>query len=131
MTAALLQKAIYDALIADGTVSGLVSSRIYDRVPPSVVFPYVRIGEDQLVDDSTSCFSAFEIFSTVHVFSRAVGRIEAKALLAACRDALAVSLTIAGHTVKAGDFVASRVLDDPDGLTAHGVLDLRYLIELD
>jgi hypothetical protein len=130
MTAALLQKAIYDALIAASPVSALVGARIYDRVPPSVVFPFIRIGEDQLVDDSTSCFTGFEIFSTVHVFSRAVGRVEAKNILEAARDALAVSLALAGHTVKAADFVSSRVLDDPDGLTAHGILELRYLIEV-
>ena len=40
-----IQKAVYDLLIADNTVKGLVGSRVYDAPPPNPVLPYVVIGD--------------------------------------------------------------------------------------
>jgi hypothetical protein len=126
----LMQGAIYSALTNDAPVTALVGGRVHDAVPAKPVFPYVRIGEDQCIDASDACLGGFEIIVKVHVFSRAVGRVETKTILAACRDALNVALTLAGHTVKVSEFLTTRVLDDPDGLTRHGVLELRYVIEV-
>lgn len=125
-----LQKAEVAALRASTALSVLTGgvARIFDHVPDEVAFPYVRIGEHQEVDDSTTADRGFEVYSTVHTWSRASGRVEVKALNAAVRDALDAPLTLTGFRLVSRDFVDARVMDDPDGLTKHGVVTLRYLI---
>jgi hypothetical protein len=43
-----LQKAVVARLKADAGVTALVGQRIYDRVPPDAVFPYVSLGRSKL-----------------------------------------------------------------------------------
>lgn len=126
-----IQKAVYATLAANAGVKALIGdpARVYDRVPDNFAFPYVTIGDDQIIDDSNSCADAFEVFCSVHVWSRAVGRIEAKTIGAAVREALDSQLSITGFTVAEWRAQPARYFVEPDGLTTHGVLVFRYLID--
>lgn len=110
-----------------------VSGRVYDRAPDNVVFPYIEIGDIQTVDDGADCLDSTEIFVTLHVWSRASNaRVECSTLNAACRAALhkwRPDLTAAGYRVVEHMHQDTRTLDDPDGITAHGVLTFRALID--
>jgi hypothetical protein len=121
-----LQQAIYAALIAADITGG----RVYDRPPDNPEFPYTTIGDEQVIDDSNSCDAAWEVFDDVHVWSRpATGsKVELKAAVAAVVDALAVELDLDGFIVAAGMLDGSRTLRDPDGLTEHAIVTLRYLV---
>lgn len=122
-----LQQAIYAALVA-GSIAG---GRIYDRVPASAAFPYVTIGDEQVIDDGSACMDEWEVISDVHVWSRpAIGsKLEAKALIAQIVPLLATTLTVAGFRTVVGDLQSSRIFRDPDGLTEHGALSFRYMID--
>jgi len=138
--AAPLQKAVYSTLRDDAAVVAALNgeARIYDRVPPQAspagaksgaAFPYVTIGDDQVVDDSTDCGDAYELFVTVHIWSRDVGKVASKLLASAIRAALDVPLAIDGFVVVVHEFNDARFFREPDGLTEHGVLTFRYLVD--
>lgn len=124
-----LQKAVFDAL--DEALDG--SAGVYDRVPtngagkPTASFPYVTIGEDQIVSDADQCHDACTAFATVHVWSRAVGKVEAKGLMATVCSTLDALLEIDGFEVIAhGVDDGPRHMADLDGLTSHSVVTFRY-----
>jgi len=122
-----LQQAIYAALVA-GSIAG---GRIYDRVPAGAMFPYVTIGDEQVLDDGSECMDAWEVISDVHVWSRPDGgsKLELKALVAEIVPRLATTLTVSGFRTVVGDMQTVRSFRDPDGLTEHAVLSFRFLID--
>ncbi len=124
-----VQKAYVARLKAE--VSG-VSSRVYDRVPQSVAFPFIQLGEFQTVEDGAECIDSKEVFVTVHVWSRAVGSVEARTLNSAVEEALHEWIP----DLEADGFLCiehmhrdTRTMLDPDGITSHGVLNFRLLID--
>jgi hypothetical protein len=79
-----LQKAIVGALMADTDVKAVVSDRIYDRIPRNQAtgaitaeFPFIGLGDTQLLPELAECTDAAETSITIHCYSRAVGFPEA------------------------------------------------------
>lgn len=124
-----LQKAVHDALVAAlGAGVG-----VYDDVPldeqgrVKAKFPYVRIGEDQILSDADQCHDPSTAYCTIHVWSRLPGKVEAKTIMAQACLALDVKLIvegfeIIGHRVDTGP----HHLDGGDGKSAHSVATFRY-----
>ena len=130
-----VQAAVYAALPGSAAMAAAIGGapRVFDRVPQdetgriTAAFPYVAIGEDQVTSEADACHDASSIFVTVHVWSREVGKVEAKTIMAAVCQALDVKLTVAGfgvigHAVETGP----QHLTDVDGLTSHSVVTFRY-----
>jgi hypothetical protein len=130
-----VQSAVYAALTNSADLASAFGAtpRVFDRVPidaagrVTATFPYVAIGEDQVTSEANACFDAASIFVTVHVWSRAVGKVEAKTIMAAVCLALDVKLDVdgfgvIGHEVETGP----QHLTDADGLTSHSVVTFRY-----
>jgi len=95
------QTAIYTQLVAE--VSG---ATVYDDVPgqsegmPDESFPYIVIGEDNVVSWDTDDVLGGTVLSTLHIFSRYEGKKEIKAIMAEVYDALhrqAASLSATGY----------------------------------
>lgn len=128
MIGSQLQKAIFAALNTETAVAG---GRIYDRVPENATFPYVTIGDDQVLDDGNSCDDGWEVFADVHVWSRpdSGSKAEVKDLAASVGSRLAATLTVTGFTVIIAALESSRTFRDPDGLTEHSVLTFRYVLQ--
>lgn len=120
-----IQKAIHDALKAAPSVAG---GRVYDHVPEGAAFPYVEIGDEQILDDGNTCDDGWEVFADVHVWSRSVGYPETKGLIAAIVPRLVRITAITGFTVIAVEVENTRVFRDPDGSTSHGVISVRFVI---
>lgn len=123
----LLQRAIYE-ILTDGSPQPI--ERVYDHIPPNPAFPYVTIGEGQvLADDTEDCGDGSEVFVSIHAWSRAVGFPEVKALAGQVRTLLrTTSPVLAGFTVSVAEYVQTQFLRDPDGKTQHAVVEFRYLI---
>jgi hypothetical protein len=130
-----LQATIYAALSGAAGLSAAFagSPRIYDRVPLdpagriTAEFPYVQIGDDHMISDADQCHDATSAYASVHVWSRGVGKVEAKRIMAAVCLVLDANLTVAGfqiitHQVADGP----RHLTDADGLTSHSVATFHY-----
>jgi hypothetical protein len=126
------QEAVYTLLVADNGLKALIGNpaRLYDVVPPSALFPYVTLGDVLLRDLDTKESTGFEQDLALHVWSRYRGRKELKEIMQVLYDALhRVSLTVSGsHFVDCRFASASTRLDD-DGLTLHGALRFRLLVQ--
>ncbi len=126
-----LRGALITAWKADAAVSGLAGTRLYDRVPADVAHPYVAFGATQVLPDPVDCIEgAVEIYQTVHVWSRAVGSIEASDLA----DAIVAAaprgpLDLVSWSLIALDPRPTDITTDPDGLTTHGVVTLHAFLE--
>lgn len=126
---AALQVAIVSVLKADSAVAALVGDRIKDSVPDPEVFPYVTVGDGQVVGDDIDCADGSEVFFQCHVWSRKPGYTESKTIAGAIRSAIrTASITLAGFEIHDTQFVQSQYLKDPDGLTRHAVVEFRFLI---
>ncbi|SHF05390.1 Protein of unknown function [Kaistia soli DSM 19436] len=136
MIGAELQKAIFSALTAD---PALCDGRVYDNPPDDAqrlaatgaAWPYLAIGDDQVVDDGNTCSDGWEAFADIHVWSRALPRskIEAKTLIAAVVERLSLLSTVDGFDVLVAALETSRTFRDPDGITEHGVVTMRFLLD--
>jgi hypothetical protein len=127
-----IQKAVFAALNGNAGLDTAMggTTRIYDRVPSKPVFPYITIGEEQLLDDGNSCdASRFEIFIDVHVWTDNVGLPQGKRIAAAVFDAMQAGLLITGWRVVVLKYETERHFRDSDGLRGHAVLTFKLNIE--
>jgi hypothetical protein len=109
-----------------------VSNRVYDRAPQNVGFPFLQIGDIQTVEDGADCINGTECTVTLHVWSRAVGAVEARQIAATARVALhewLPDLNASGFRCVEHMHRDTRMVGDPDGITSHAVITLRALID--
>lgn len=118
------------ALKAEPSVAAIVGDRVYDRVPQRVQYPCLQVRDIQVMADDAECVDGFEIFADVHIWSRAYGTPEARRLCSAVHTALHnATLTLATYSVVEIRHQSTRVLDDPDGETSHGIVTFRALVD--
>jgi hypothetical protein len=126
-----LQKALVARLRAE--VASL-AGRVYDRAPQEVAFPHVELGAIEIVDAAAAgdCVEPLEATVTLHVWSRATGAVECRRIAGAIRAALrgwTPDLTAEGWRAAPVEVGQLRDMEDPDGLTTHGVVTLTALID--
>lgn len=127
-----LQQAIFSRLTTDSpTLAALGGPRIYDDVPARAEFPFMTFGQSTERDWSTGTDQGFEHTITLHTWSRARGRKEAQAVIAAARDALHdQELDLTGHRLVNLRHEYSEVRRDTDGETFHGIARFRAVTEV-
>lgn len=127
-----LQVGQFQALLASSDLATAMggTARAYDRVPPVPAYPYVHIPEAQILDDGNACDDdCYEAISTIHVWSRAVGQVEAKRVSAAIVAILREIFTLSEFEITVAQFQNANHFTDADGTTAHSVLTFRYLLQ--
>lgn len=103
------------------------TTRYYPRVPENRVFPYFALGSIFVdFEDETDCDSGAETVVQLDIYSRDPKLVEITALVAAAGEALRADLQLEGHEVIDQAVSTARYLDDPDGLSRHAVLSLRF-----
>jgi len=129
-----LQAAVFEHLKANSAVAAIVGARVYDHPPASAAWkkPYLAFGTGYSVDADADCIDAREHTLQIDCWSRDQGR------LGPCRD-LADAVHRALHraelvadppfAISAMRVVLNRVFADPDGKTAHGVVQVRALVQ--
>lgn len=133
-----VQNAVETALCGSDAVKsamGLQIARVYPLSPPDAApFPYLVIGEDQIVADETECSAGSEVYTTIHVWARIDNdvtgtRAQAKQIAGAVRSAINRSLNIVGFDLVECRFDDTRHLTDPDRRSAHAVVTHRLMVE--
>lgn len=129
-----IQKAVYDAIKGDSPA--IAGGRIYDAVPATATFPYVSFGDVQVIEDGADCIDATEVFFTLDVWSRPgstmPGQTEAKQIGAQLRDLLNENqISLPGGSYRTVDLLHqdSNYIRDPDGLSVHGIIRFRALVD--
>ena len=88
--AAALQKAVYEILVTDPALTGLIGTQVFDTVPAGPVpGTYVALGPEEVRDRSDATGKGAVHRFTVSVVSEADGFAAIKAVAAAVSDALA------------------------------------------
>lgn len=126
---AALQKAMFGALTDSNAVqsAGGGTVQVFDRVS-NETFPYIVIGEDNQSPDDTECGTVSEVYSTVRVYSRAVGKVQAKQIAGAVRWALDkdVGFTVDGFGLLVGVCTNIEIHTHDDGLTTQAEINFSY-----
>jgi hypothetical protein len=114
---------------------GAKKVRLYNLAPPASagsVFPYVTVGLGHTLAYPSSKGGDYE--ATLHVWSRPDPRSTAEAaaiaaaLVAALDDIDPSQLPMASFQLVQSRWLDTQLLEDPDGMTVHGVvrLELSY-----
>ena len=123
-----LQKVIYQRIV-DAAISGVVHV-IDHRLnnPSDGDFPYIQIGNEQALPADVVGSDGAERFIDLHVWSRKRGQSQVKGIQGDLRVLFhAQSLSVAGLKTAFSYVDATRILDDPDGLTRHGITVLKII----
>lgn len=134
MSAAVaLRMAVHAALVADGAlVAALGGERVHDVPPASPAFPYVTLGEAQILDWSTATEAGEEHRLTLHVWSRQGGHGEAHEIAHLVQQALHdAPLVLAGCRLVNLRATGAEIRRERDGRTYKGVVRFRAVIETD
>lgn len=124
-----LQAAIVKALKEDPELIGLIAGRVYDRVPPSPVAPYITVGDAQIVDDSNACHSLAEYSVQIDCWSEAVGYPEVKRIGAAAVRVLNAKLPLTGGAIVIHRIARLSYGRERDNLTSRAIIGPRYDIQ--
>ncbi|WP_315759308.1 DUF3168 domain-containing protein [Bradyrhizobium sp. SZCCHNRI2007] len=124
-----VQAAVVRVLRSAATAAG---SRIFCPVPMGADFPYVSIGQIQVINERFEGLEGALIHLTLHAWSRSESRVEVRTLAAQIVAALDGSegvLTGPDLQLNSCMFENALHLDDPDGKTAHAVLTFQLLTD--
>lgn len=125
-----LQGAVVARLKADAALAAIIGARVYDNVPSAAQFPYVSLGYWQETPEDVDCIEGAEIFGRIDVWSRSVGKVEALRAAEAVRSAMHhAEMDLTSNALVELEWVRTDVLNDPDGLTVHAIVEVRALIE--
>ena len=123
-----LQKSIFNALDGDSTLQSLVTD-VYDFVPESTAFPYVKVGEETSIDNGTKTLQGNEHTLVIHTFSRYRGSKEVKGIMSRIYALLhESSLSVSGASLVNLRFEFSDVIKENDGFTSHGLQRFRAVV---
>ena len=129
-SAAELQKAIFEALAANGALAVLVGARVFDHAPANAAFPYITFGRTSVYDWSTGTESGTEQLFTLHVWSKAKGKKEALEIMELARGTLHdAALELEGHKLVNLRLEFSEARYDDRNEAHHGLLRFRAVTE--
>lgn len=125
-----LQAAIVGILKSNSGVQAVVGQRVYDEVPNNPTFPYISLGDNQVLPDKADCIDGTEIFWQIDGWARdptfPVTKRISKAVVAALDDQ---AVTVDGYSVVVCELNTTNYLRDPDGITRHVAISFRFLIQ--
>lgn len=125
-----LQQAIYDVMTNDAAIIASDVTGVFDDVDEDYDdFPYITIGEDNIVERDTDQTEGYTASITIHIWSREKSQKEVKVLQGLVYTALhRVPLTITGFNCILCRQTDQLSLRDPDGQTRHGVQTYELII---
>ena len=125
-----LQAAIVSKLKNDTGVNAVVGQRIYDEVPPNPTFPYITLGDNQVLPDKADCIDGTEIFWQLDGWARdptfPMPKQISKAVVAAMDDQ---EIPISNYAIIICEIANINYLHDPDRITRHVAISFRFLIQ--
>lgn len=124
------QQIVYAAL------AGNISATIFDAAPhvspsdPSSDFPFVMIGESNTDPFDNDTDLGQQVYTNLHIFSRAEGMKECKTIMGEIYAILhRGQFTLAGYVVVDSLIMDTITMTEDDGETRHGVISHRLTIQ--
>ena len=112
-------------------IKSVTGREVYDDLPQNASMPYVVAGEIEGREWSDKFQPGQEVTSSIHVWSNYPGRKEAGEIIDEILSALSSSpLNLeGGFGAVVSTLELSEIIVDIDGVTRHGILKIKYLIE--
>lgn len=118
---------LHDAEVARIEATGYT---VYDDTPEQAAYPYVNMGEMTARDWSDKFEPGQEVYSTKHVWSQYRGKKEITEMGDAILQALSAPLDLSPNfRAVLQELDTNDIIVDIDGITRHGIIRHRYLIE--
>ena len=138
-----LQKLIYERLVNDEAVAGLVGDRVHDNVPDcpahdgdKIPLAYITFGPSDAVQAGGDCLMAMAHTQQIDIWSwHPAGFEECKRIGHAVRIALdgygddEDDIQLETGATTGIDVDSVRYLTDPDGITRHGIVTVSAIME--
>lgn len=129
-----LQIALIDALMIDGSVTAYLGDRIYDNAPrgDGDWEPYLTLGPAQELDDSAECIDGSECFQQIDIWTKEGGsQLLAKDICGVVKKSLNGSDLVLSdpYALSLIEVENWNVIGDPDESVAHGIVNVRALVE--
>ncbi|WP_323008934.1 DUF3168 domain-containing protein [Paracoccus sp. (in: a-proteobacteria)] len=102
---------------------------VYDRATESAVYPYATLGVSYWTDDSVECIEAREVTLQIDVWHSASNKGVCEDLTDDVATALNGWANEAALTMHPLRVTLVRVMDDPDGKSVHGVVQVEAMVE--
>jgi len=125
-----VQSAIYTILNGDSTLDAIVgNNKIFDNVPQDTAYPYVVIGNINVINTGTKTLDGNEYNLDIDVWSEYRGKKE----ISDAMERIYELLHDTTYSVSGANFVNSQVrstitLVENDGITRHAVLSLSVIV---
>lgn len=121
--------ALHDAEVS--RIEAATDYTVYDDAPEQASYPYVVMGEMTARDWSDKFEPGQEVHSTKHIWSQYRGKKEVTEMGSAIMEALSASPLDLSPNFRAvlQELDMNEIIVDIDGITRHGILRHRYLIE--
>ena len=125
-----LQSAIYSILNGDATLDGIIgNNKIFDNVPQDTSYPYVVIGNINVINTGTKTLDGNEYNVDIDIWSEYRGKKE----ISDAMERIYELLHDTTYSVSGANFVNSQVrstitLVENDGITRHAVLSLSVIV---
>lgn len=133
MNLAGLQQAVFSRMAGfTALTSQLSGDGIYSRKPQDVQpeddasFPYITFDLPSILPWDTDDTDGAQAILRVHVWSRSQSALVLSGIMDSVYDCLhKFQIVISGANTVDCMFVDGQTLEDPDGVTTHGVVDFR------
>ncbi len=126
------QKTVYEILSGDVALTTLLGGpRVFDHVPDESVYPYVVIQMKPMTDRGNTTFDGVALKYTINVWYQSPGRgdLQAQRIQERVDQLLhARDICVEGWNVIAHRRSNVNILDEPDGVTKHGVQQFNLLL---
>jgi hypothetical protein len=128
LTYHILQKAIYDKLLANSSLMATVSG-VYNHVPQHTIFPYIIIGKSSASNISNLYKSGADYEITINIWSQEAGSKQTSDIMEKIYALLHEgNLSISGKSVIAMRIENTSIEIENDGMTYKGTIDLRVIV---
>ena len=126
-----LQFAVHALLMGDADVQAIVDGRVHDGRPVDGAFPAISFGPGSHVPDDYECIDGRVETLQIDCWTRSKGqRRPCAALVDAVKAALhEVAADLRTHALVRMQVTSTRIMEDPDGSTWHGIVSLEAEIE--
>jgi hypothetical protein len=125
------QDMVLSLLAASAEVTAMVGNRIVDGNAANLAYPNITLGPSDYFSDDASCAPSREETLQIDCWTRDGGKKwPCRKLVDAVKDALHDKegvMAVGALVLMRVDLV--RVFGDPDGITAHGVVQVTAVIE--
>ena len=108
-----------------------LAGKVFDRATEGLAYPYATLGPSYWSDSSVQCIEAREITLQIDIWHNQSN----KGVLEDLTDDVAAALSVwadqVALTMHPLEIDMVRVTDDPDGVSVHGIVIVRAMVESD